>query len=288
MDAEIERVNLMYSQAKYVLCVAQAGLIAAVLSTSTPAGAEAHGDLIDALRIEETVEIMRREGLEYAGVLGEEMLNNGAASVWADVVSRIYDVEKMTSIITEGLEVAFSGEDVSDVSAFFTSDLGDEIILLELAAREAMVDEVTEQTATEAFDAARDADTWQYRQIVELIEDSDLIEFNVTGALNSNFAFYRGLSDGDALEMSEDEMLAEVVSQQEEIRSDSEAWLGAYMLLAYQSLSQEELSDYAALYRSEQGQRVNAAIFQAYDQMYEELSYLLGRAVADQMRGQDL
>lgn len=288
MDAEIERVNLMYFQAKYVLCVAQAGLIAAVLSTSTPAGAEAHGDLIDALRIEETVEIMRREGLEYAGVLGEEMLNNGAGSVWADVVSRIYDVEKMTSIITEGLEVAFSGEDVSDVSAFFTSDLGDEIILLELAAREAMVDEVTEQTATEAFDAARDADTWQYRQIVELIEDSDLIEFNVTGALNSNFAFYRGLSDGDALEMSEDEMLAEVVSQQEEIRSDSEAWLGAYMLLAYQSLSQEELSDYAALYRSEQGQRVNAAIFQAYDQMYEELSYLLGRAVADQMRGQDL
>ncbi|MEM9843813.1 MAG: DUF2059 domain-containing protein [Pseudomonadota bacterium] len=275
-------------QTRDILCSLQATCLAAGLFVAGPALSEPHRELIDALRIEETVTIMRREGLDYAGVLGDDMLGGAAGTGWADVVSRIYDPDKMTTVITDTLESALSDEDVGQVASFFTSDTGREIITLELAAREAMVDEDTEQAATEAFEAAREADSWQYQQIVALIEDSDLIEFNVMGALNSNFAFYRGLSDGNALEMSEAEMLAEVAAQQDEIRSESEAWLSAYMLMAYQSLSEEQLDDYAAIYRSAQGRIVNAAIFQAYDKMYEELSYLLGRAVADQMRGEDL
>lgn len=281
-------MTCMQSKIQVFSCALSVGFVAVSLSVAGPARSEAHRDLIDALRIEDTVTIMRQEGLEYAGVLGDDMLGGEIGRGWGNVVSRIYDVEKMTALITDGLEAALGDTDVADVTAFFTSDLGREIVTLELAAREAMTDEATEEAANEAFDAAREADTWQYREVLSLIEDSDLIEFNVMGALNSNFAFYRGLSDGDALEMSEAEMLAEVAGQQEEIRSDSEAWLTAYMLMAYQSLSQEQLGDYAALYRSDQGQFVNAAIFQAYDKMYEELSYLLGRAVADQMRGQDL
>ncbi|MEM8580930.1 MAG: DUF2059 domain-containing protein [Pseudomonadota bacterium] len=275
-------------QTRDILCSLQATCLAAGLFVAGPALSEPHRELIDALRIEETVTIMRREGLDYAGVLGDDMLGGAAGTGWADVVSRIYDPDKMTTVITDTLESALSDEDVGQVASFFTSDTGREIITLELAAREAMVDEDTEQAATEAFEAAREADSWQYQQIVALIEDSDLIEFNVMGALNSNFAFYRGLSDGNALEMSEAEMLAEVAAQQDEIRSESEAWLSAYMLMAYQSLSEEQLDEYAAIYRSAQGRIVNAAIFQAYDKMYEELSYLLGRAVADQMRGEDL
>lgn len=266
----------------------QAAFCATGLLLSGPAWSDAPQALIDALRIDDTVAIMRQEGLDYAGVLGEEMLGDGVPSGWADVVSRIYDPDKMTVVIEAGLHAALADEDVAEVTAFFTSDLGREIITLELAAREAMTDEEIEEAATEAFEAAREADSWRYLEVVGLIEDSDLIDFNVAGALNSNFAFYRGLADGNALEMSEADMLADVASQQAEIRDESEAWLSAYMMMAYQSLSQEQLADYAALYRSDQGQRVNAAIFQAYDKMYEELSYLLGRAVADQMRGQDL
>ncbi|MEM6481836.1 MAG: DUF2059 domain-containing protein [Pseudomonadota bacterium] len=262
--------------------------VAAFLTGASPVIADNQNDLIDALRIQDTVTIMRNEGLQYAGVLGDEMLGEGAVAGWAGVVSRIYDVDKMTVIITDELNSALSDQNVTDVTAFFTSDLGREIIDLELAAREAMTDEDVEEAANEAFDAARDASNWQYEQIVELIEDSDLVEFNVMGALNSNLAFYRGLADGDALEISDEEILADVASQQTEIRDESEAWLSAYMLMAYQSLSPEQLARYASLYRSDQGQIVNSAIFQAYDQMYEELSYLLGRAVADQLRGQDL
>jgi hypothetical protein len=35
----------------------------------------------------------------------------------------------------------------------------------------------------------------------DFIEANDLVERNVSGALNSNFAFYRGLSDGGAFEV---------------------------------------------------------------------------------------
>lgn len=255
---------------------------------ATPLSAATQDELIAAFRIEDTVTIMRQEGLDYAGVLGEGMLGEEPGSGWASAVSRIYDVDKMTSVITDHLQEALSDADVAEVAAFFTSDLGEEIITLELAAREAMADDAIEQVATEAVEAAREDNTWQYQQVLELIEDSDLVEFNVMGALNSNLAFYRGLADGSAIGMSEEEMLADVAGQQDEIRGESEAWLQAYMLMAYQTLTPEQLNDYAALYRSEQGQQVNAALFEAYDQMYSELSYLLGRAVADQMRGEDL
>ncbi|MEM9499762.1 MAG: DUF2059 domain-containing protein [Pseudomonadota bacterium] len=253
-----------------------------------PAFADTPDALVAALRVPETVEIMREEGLRYGADLGAEMVPGVSSAGWQSVVSRIYDPDRMSQVIVAGLTQELDGKELDAVTAFFTSELGEEVVKLELAARTAFLDEEVEETARAAFDEARDAQTWQYDAVIELIEDSDLIDFNVMGALNSNYAFYRGLSDGDALEMSEDDMLSDVWAQEDEIRTESAEWLGAYLLMAYQTLSEDELAQYAALYRSEQGRVLNAAIFAAYDQMYEEVSYLLGRAVADQMLSEEL
>lgn len=244
--------------------------------------------LIDALRIDETVEIMRKEGLRYGSELGAEMLPGVNAKAWQDQVARIYDTDKMAQVVTQGFETALDGKEIAEVVAFFTSETGQEIISLELSAREAFLNEDTEMAAMDAYERARDENSYLFQQVETLISDSDLVDYNVMGALNSNLMFYRGLADGGAFEMSEEDMLADVWSQEGDVRNDSEGWLGAFLILAYQPLDDDELEAYAEFYRSEQGKVLNAAIFEAYDQMYEELSYLLGRAVAQQMQSEEL
>lgn len=274
---------------KQVLSFVAATLV--VVVTSLPAARAAGEDmaaLIDAMRIDDTVEIMRKEGLRYGSELGTEMLPGVNPQTWQDMVGRIYDTEKMAKVVAQGFETALEGREITELVAFYTSETGQEIVALELSAREAFLNEDTETAAMDAYEVARDADTPLFRQVETLIADSDLVDYNVMGALNSNLMFYRGLADGGAFEMSEEDMLADVWAQEGEIRDDSAGWLGAFLLLAYQPLDEDELEAYAEFYRSEQGQVLNAAIFEAYDQMYEELSYLLGRAVAQQMQSEEL
>ncbi len=259
-----------------------------VTSPMVRAAGEDMAALIDALRIDETVEIMRKEGLRYGGELGAEMLPGVNANAWQDQVARIYDTDKMAQVVTQGFETALDGKEIAEVVAFFTSETGQEIISLELSAREAFLNEDTEMAAMDAYERARDENSHLFQQVETLISDSDLVDYNVMGALNSNLMFYRGLADGGAFEMSEEDMLADVWSQEGDVRNDSEGWLGAFLILAYQPLDDAELEAYAEFYRSEQGKVLNAAIFEAYDQMYEELSYLLGRAVAQQMQSEEL
>ncbi|MEO1138080.1 MAG: DUF2059 domain-containing protein [Pseudomonadota bacterium] len=244
--------------------------------------------LIDALRVGDTVEIMRQEGLRYGADLGVEMLPGVNTARWGEVVSRIYDPEKMEAVITDGFETAFEGKDLEMLVAFFTSETGSEIIELELSAREAFLDQDTEMAAMDAYEVARDDQTRLFEQVEEIISDSDLVEFNVMGAMNANLMFYRGLLDGGAIEMGEEEMLADVWAQEEDIRGESEAWLGSFLMLAYRPLEEAELEAYAELYRTPEGKVLNTAIFEAYDQMYEEISYLLGQAVAQQMQSEEL
>ena len=70
--------------------------VAAVLVTVPLARAagEDMAALIDAMRVDETVEIMRKEGLRYGSELGAEMLPGVNPKAWQDQVARIYDTEK--------------------------------------------------------------------------------------------------------------------------------------------------------------------------------------------------
>lgn len=266
-----------------------AAVIATCLTTvSHSAQADDIDVLLDALRIDDTVQIMREEGLVYGAELGAEMLPDVSEDRWQSIVSRIYDPAKMEVLITSEFEASLADVNLEPLVAFFTSDLGVQIIELELSAREAFLDTAAEEAAMDAFEKARADDALLYRQVDGIITDSDLVEFNVMGAMNANLNFYRGLSEGGAIEMAEDEMLAEVWAQEEDIRADSEEWLGSFLTLAYAPLSEDDLDAYAALYRTPEGQDLNTAIFEAYDRMYDEISYLLGQAVANELQGEDL
>lgn len=244
--------------------------------------------LYDALQLDETVRIMREEGLHFGESLAQDMLPDADPVSWERHVSVLYDPAKMRGLVRDRLAVALNAQDLSAMTAFFTSDLGAEIIGLELSAREAFLEPEVEDAAKEHYEMLSEDRALIVTQIEQLMEDSDLIERNVMGILNSNFMLYRGLADGGALEMSEAEMLSDVWGQEQDVRDDSFEWLGAYLLMAYQPLEEADVERYIAFWRSDEGQALNSALFATFDKMYAELAYLMGQSVAQHMRSQKL
>ncbi|MFT7311883.1 MAG: hypothetical protein ACI853_002385, partial [Paracoccaceae bacterium] len=105
-----------------------------------------------------------------------------------------------------------------------------------------------------------------------------------------NYAFYLGLSSGGAFDaaMTEDQMLREVWSQEEAIRTETTQWVYSYLTLAFQPLSVVDLEAYIALSKSTQGRALNGGLFAAFDALFVTLSGDLGRAAAQFMGGEDI
>ena len=249
--------------------------------------AELH-ELTRLLGFAETVQIMREEGLSYGAELRDSMVPDASPAVWEAAVARIYDTDKMLDVVTEEFDTALAGADLAPMLAYFRGDEGQEIVRMELAARRAFMAEGIEDGARAMVAELAEADAPLLGQVDTLIADSDMVEFNVMGQLNAQLNFYRGLVEGGAFEMTEEEMLSDVWAQEEAAREDSRDWLRAFMTMAYQPVDDPVLERYAEFYRTEPGQDLNRALFAGFDRMYDELSYLLGFAVAEQMRSQPL
>lgn len=267
-----------------------AGLVAVVtcLCLAAPVRAEPVEDLLSALRMDEMLEVMREEGVAYGAELAQDMLPGGDSARWQALLTQIYDTDKMRTVVRNGFDDTLKGRDLTQVTTFFDTDLGQSITALELSARRAMADDSVEEAARETYRSLQGEETPRVAQITRFIEANDLLEANVAGALNASFRFFSGLVDGGGLAMSESEILTDVWSQEEETREDTQEWLYAFLLLAYQPLEDDELEAYIDLSTSEQGRALNRALFAGFNTMYDDISYALGLAAAQMMQQQDL
>lgn len=248
--------------------------------------------LLDALGLSETVAVMRKEGLSYGGELAEDMLPGGVGASWTQAVERIYDTDRMEETVRVSFARAWAeeGQELDDIATFFASDQGQEVVRLEISARDAMTEPGVEETARAAFREQEDSgrDDTRIAQITRFIEANDLINANVVGAMNSSYEFYAGLVDGGAFEMTEDEILRVVWDSEPDSRIETREWLFAYMMMAYRPLDEAALRDYVDLAASDAGQALNRALFAGFDEMYAEISYALGLSLARQMTAQEL
>lgn len=244
--------------------------------------------LLDSLALQEVIEIMRLEGLEYSIDLAAEMLPAGNSVSWQSNVAQIYDASAMAALARGGFAEALEGVDLAPIEAFFGSENGQRLVQLEVTARRAMLDEDIEQSAKDMARAAQTTGDETYALISQLIASGDMLEANVVSALNSNILFYQGLVDGGAFALSEAEIIADVWSQENETRVETREWLYGFFLMAYDPLPPSEIAQFVAFSQTEPGKALNRAIFAAYDGMYEDISYALGRAVAGEMKAEDI
>jgi len=281
-------------------------IIAAVLGFASPAlaqtteGTAAEGQIAEAtvpalaraLQLDALFSVLREEGLSYGQTLEADMFPGGGGPQWAGDVDRIYDLSTLRTSFSAALEaeLAADPETVADVVAFFASDLGQRVVGLEIEARRAFLDEANEEAARVAAEnrfADRDP---KVDLLTVFIEAGDLIEMNVAGALSGNLAFLTGMSEagvyGEGLPA--DQIMSDTWAQEDQIRDDTTAWLYAYLGLAYEPLTEAELQAYVTFMESPAGQRLNAALFVAFDRVFRKVSYDLGRAAGIAMMGQDI
>lgn len=247
--------------------------------------------LYEALELPGIVGVMAREGEAYGEELAAGLFPAGEPpAAWGEAVADIYDPTRMEAEVAQAFAGSLEGEDVAAMTAFFEAEPGATFAALELAAREAMLDEDVEQAAKEAAAVAVADGDPRLDLIRRYAEVNDLIETNVAGALNTNFAYFMGLIDGGATEggLSEGDVLADVQSQEPQIRADTTEWMYSFLLMAYAPASDEDLEALIAFSESEPGQALNDALFAAFDGVFEDISHRLGLLSARYMTTQEI
>lgn len=246
--------------------------------------------LFAAMGLYDIMAIMAAEGRESAPDIAADMFPGPGGAAWMAVAASIYATDKMTAAFEAALPLErLSDADIAALRGFFESDLGARIAAGEIAARQAFLDPALEQIATDLANERAAQNHPRIAQLTAFNIVNDLVERNVSGALNANFAFYRGLSDGGAFAtpIPEAMMLAEVWGQEPAIRADTVQWLLAYQTLAYEDLSDADFQAYIDFSRSAAGQAINASLFAAFDTVFSAISHDLGRAAAGFIAGED-
>ncbi len=271
--------------------LALAGPVLAETPPDAPA-AVAPTEVGEAMQLGALFAVLREEGLAHGDTLETDMFPAGGGAEWQAEVSRIYDAERLHGEFDRILqkELASDPEAVREIVGFFGSDLGQRIVGLEIEARRAFLDTATEEAARVAADDAATGRDPKVALIGRLIKAGDLLEMNVAGALSGNLAFMTGMAATGAYggAIPEDQLLADVWAQEEQIRSDTSTWLQAYLGLAYAPLTEAELARYVEFSESPAGHRLNAALFVAFDTVFRQVSEDLGRAAGRAMQGRDI
>lgn len=246
--------------------------------------------LINALQLHPLLEVMYEEGVEYGNDLDRELLAGAGGEGWVKAVKEIYEPERIWKTFLPRFQAELENEDVEAMLAFFASDLGQRIIKLEVSARQALLDKSVEEVSKDRLRVMTDDGDPRLSMLMDFIEANDLIEFNVMSAMNANYAFYVGMIDGKAFDydLTKEDVLQDVWSQESEIRVDTEEWVYAYLALSYQPLSDEELQAYIDFSNTDAGQALNRAVFAGFDDVFNIVSTALGLTAARFMKGEDL
>jgi hypothetical protein len=279
------------SPSQAILAVLAFGLS---LASAVPAarGSEGVDRLVEALALPAMVDILREEGLAYGSDLEASMFPGEGGDAWAETVSGIYASDLNLDLVRDRLEedLATDPAAVADMVGFFDSETGQKAIALELSARRALLDQAVEEAAQVGLDEARASGDPRLVMVEEFVAVNDLIESNVTGGLNASLAFYMGLREGGGLEtdLPERDLLAQVWSQEADIREETETWMTSFLFMAYAPLTDEELQDYTDFSRTGAAARLNSALFAAFDGVFTDVSFRLGKAVAPYVSGESL
>lgn len=277
-------------------------VLAVFLATAVPLAAQTVAEqptaevsvdrLGEVLQLDALFAVLRDEGLAHGATLETDMFPSGGGQEWTNAVSAIYETARLRAgfdaVLTE--QLGSDAETVAEIAAFFGSDLGRKIVGLEIEARRAFLDTAAEEAARVAADDAAAARDPKVAQVRRMIEAADLLEMNVAGSMSGNLAFMTGMAGTGAYgsDMPEEQILSDIWAQEDQVRADTSTWLYAYLGLAYAPLSKEEMDEYIEFWESPAGQKLNTALFTAFDRVFRQVSSDLGRAAGRAMQGRDI
>jgi alkylhydroperoxidase/carboxymuconolactone decarboxylase family protein YurZ len=282
-------------RALVIVCLALLAIVhlppAAAVAQEQTDPAPALARITAAMQIGPMLAVMHEEGLAYGEDLATDLLG-GPSDRWSAIVRRIYDTPAMEAAFSMrfAAEMAAYPDALGPIEAFFASPQGQRIVMLEIEARRALLDQAVEDAAAVLMQDMVAAGDPRLEKLQAFVASADLEDQNVVGAMNANFAFMQGMAaaGGPAAQMTEEEMLADVWGREADVRASTREWLYSYLALAYQPLDDADLAAYAAFWETDAGQTANAALFAAFDTVFVGISRNLGQAAAVQMQGDDI
>jgi hypothetical protein len=240
----------------------------------------------------ETFEIMRLEGIDTDKSLGVDLFGDAEDPTWLHALNKVYATERMSRIYSEAASAVLDKDPtlVAEASVFLGSDLGQRIIGLELEARRTALDRLAMGAAREVYAEMEREDKDRAALLQRLVDAADLMEGNVTSAMNSNIAFTRAFGAASEVGGTFDEaaMLADVASREPEIRLAVADFVFPLMALAYSPLKIEDLTAYVEFFESDAGQRFNRVVIAGFDPLMIDLATRLGAEAGRLMSGQEL
>jgi len=272
---------------------AAALLFGLALTPLRPADAD---ELSDAYLLPELFEVMATEGRR--AVLAEDAapLSGGIRAQFVQEVEEIYTPTRIEDAFVSVLQEEL--QDRPDLRAdaldFAQSTLGQRVLRLEISARIAMLEDEVDEAARLALVDAREApsDSAQGQRLAlvrERIEANDLVDLNVSLGLNTSYAYYRGLyAEGAVDGLSAEDLLQIVWAQEGEIRAETEDWIEAFFLMAYQPLDDDEFRELIDYAQTPLADRFNQAMFQAFDAVFTDISRSVGQALGRRLQAEEL
>lgn len=272
-------------------------LAAAATAVALTAGGSlaAEGDvarLEDALQLREVFAVMSEEGRAYGAEIEADMFPGAGGPSWVQAVNGIYSVDRILPVFETAFEAELSrtDADVAAMAAFFEGDLGRRVTTLEISGRRALLDQAVEDASRLKYEELAAAGDPKVALIDAFVDANGLVDANVVGAMNANFAFYQGLGDAGVLEdgMTEDQIIADIWAEEDAIRAETDIWIRSYLAMAYAPLSDAEITEYTEFSVTPAGRDLNAALFAGFDAAFRDVSRQLGRAAGGVMAGQEL
>ena len=150
------------------------------------------------------------------------------------------------------------------------------------------MDDSIEEAARDAFGDLQAEDPERVVQLETFVEANNLIDLNVSGALNSNLSFYSGLAAGGGFDLPQDEILADVWESADAIREDTTEWMFGYLTIAYGPLEDAALDAYITQSDTPSGRALNRALFAAFDELFRGISFDIGKAASLFTQGDDI
>lgn len=206
---------------------------------------------------------------------------------WQAIAARVASPQRILAGLRAGVAEGLAALDrqaqraaVAEALSFWETPLGRRVILLELAAREAMIAPGFEAAARADFAGAAARNHPRAEQVRALIAAGDLVEPAVAAALNMSVALLEGVAQAERRPVDREALLRRAWAQEPSIRADQSGWIEALLHVATGPLSDAEMALLVRAAGRPGHHRLNAILQQAAAGVFAEIARDLGRASA--------
>lgn len=240
--------------------------------------------LIPLMRFGELADVTRQEGLVGNETLLQDFGLPTDEELWQEKLDEIFEVARIEALFEAGFSDGFNSRSTTEVLEFLQDPDWIEIVTLQNDAAIATLDPDIEAASFEVYWDHVDRNSKRLAALEKLIGTVNLIEQNIAGAMNGMITLNQGMSSIiPEMAYPEEDLFAFFLEEEESMRADISESLLSFFLMTYEPISDQVLRDQIAFWSTQAGQDLSNAMMRAYDEVYDSLTYDLGRAMAEML-----